>query len=73
MVVQMTQIKIFKGLESGLARLEGEVNEWIAMNKINVKNIIANLAPQTIDQLHTNSASSSSPPSDVLLIVVFEK
>ena len=71
----MQKIKIFKGVENDLVSLEADVNAWLAATKSTVKQITGNIAPQS----HTASlqgghglTKSEFPPSDVLLIVLYE-
>ena len=69
------QIKIFKGHESETSTIEHEVNEWLANNPVKVVQIIGNVAPQTqVPETAKNSLSRTAhPPSDVLLVILYEK
>lgn len=70
----MQQIKIFKGIENDLSALENDVNRWLRESNAAVKNIIGNIAPQTLSR-HVKSEGLSTGeycPSDVLLIVLYE-
>lgn len=70
----MQQIKIFKGIETETSSLEAEVNAWLAETGVRVVNVFGNIAPQS-------ASSDSGPglggsrfaPSDVLMVVVYEK
>lgn len=72
----MQKIKIFKGVENDLATLESEVNAWLAASKASVKQIIGNIAPQSlaggVQGGGHGLTKSEFPPSDVLLIVLYE-
>lgn len=71
----MQQIKIFKGVENDLAALEAEVNAWLAASKASVKQLVGNIAPQSPSALVQGShglTKSEFPPSDVLLVVLYE-
>jgi len=71
----MQKIKIFKGVENELAALEAEVNAWLAASKARVKQIIGNIAPQSPTasvQGGHGLTKSEFPPSDVLIIVLYE-
>ncbi len=70
----MQQVKLFKGLESDLSTLEGEVNAWIRQSGAKIVSITGNIAPQS-------EKSGAAPgglgkgqfsPSDVILIVLYE-
>lgn len=71
----MQKIKIFKGVENELASLEAEVNAWLAASKANIKQIVGNIAPQSpaasVQGGH-GLTKSEFPPSDVLLVVLYE-
>ena len=72
----MQQIKIFKAIETGIPQLESQVNEWMAANKVRVIQITGNIAPQTsITDPASPGYITKSPhgPSDVLLVVLYEK
>lgn len=66
----MHQVKIFKTVESEIASLENEVNEWIRSNGGRVINIVANIAAQTDSQ--KVGMQGRYAPSDVLLVVLYE-
>ncbi|MDA0832618.1 MAG: hypothetical protein O2955_18985 [Planctomycetota bacterium] len=66
----MQQVKIFKSVESEVASLENEVNEWIRANGCRVINVVANIAPQS-DALQAGIQGRYAP-SDVLLVVLYE-
>ena len=71
----MHQIKIFKNLESEISVLEKQVNHWLAETHVRVINIFGNISPQTAPVQPDASTISlgSFPPSDILLVVVYEK
>jgi hypothetical protein len=71
----MQQIKIFKGIESELSVLEGEVNEWLVKSGARVIHIFGNLSPQSIPPTAKGSGLSTSEfaPSDALIVVLYEK
>ncbi|MCP5523535.1 MAG: hypothetical protein H7A46_18510 [Verrucomicrobiales bacterium] len=70
----MQQIKIFKRLENELEALEKSVNEWLAAHPVQVIQIFGNIAPPGPKAPQASMISRSThDPSDVLLIVVYEK
>ena len=71
----MQQVKIFKTVETEIHALEDEVNAWIGSAGIRVISITGNIAPQSEPQggFPVNTGSMSYTPSDVLLIVLYEK
>ncbi|HUY88866.1 MAG TPA: hypothetical protein VMV10_09045 [Pirellulales bacterium] len=70
----MQKIKIFKGVENDLASLEAEINAWLAASKATVKQIVGNIAPQSPANVQGGHGLTKSefPPSDVLLVVLYE-
>lgn len=71
----MQQIKIFKGLETEVGALESKVNSWLAQGGVRVLNVIGNIAPQSPppDEKSGALGMSAFSPSDVLIIVLYEK
>ena len=71
----MHQIKIFKSLESDITQLEKQVNSWLAESNVRVINMFGNIAPQSPPPEMNSSSISKSPfpPSDVLLVVLYEQ
>lgn len=71
----MHQIKIFKGIESETEVVEKQVNEWLAKEKVSVIQISGNVAPQALapEALNNMLSRTAHPPSDVLLVVLYEK
>lgn len=72
----MHQIKIFKSLESDLQALERDVNKWLESNSVKVVNIFGNMSPQSgggEDRGDAYISGSPYAPSDVLMVVVYEK
>lgn len=70
----MQQVKIFKGLESELAALEGEINGWLAESGARVVQIFGNIAPQTLTEDHSKGLTKSAfAPSDVMIVVLYER
>ena len=70
----MRLVKIFKGLESDVGRLEEEVNAWIRQSRAKVVFVTGNISPQTTGSGAKASGlgQGSFPPSDVVLIVLYE-
>ncbi len=70
----MRQVKLFKGIESDVTVLEGEVNAWIRQSGVRVLNITGNIAPQSEKPGATGGGlgKSAFAPSDVILIVLYE-
>lgn len=70
----MQQIKIFKRLESEWEALESSVNEWLAANPVKVVRIFGNIAPPGPKAAQMSTINRSAhDPSDVMLVVVYEK
>ena len=71
----MHQIKIFKGLESDITFMEKQVNSWLFETQVRVVQMFGNISPQTapVDTELTTISKGSFPPSDVFLVVVYEK
>ena len=70
----MQQVKIFKSLESDVAALEGEVNEWIRQSGAKVIAVTGNIAAQG-EKLGGGGGSLGQggfSPSDVILIILYE-
>lgn len=69
------QIKIFKGLEDDTSTIEHDVNQWLSESKVKVIQIIGNVAPQTLaaDVVRNTLSKTNHPPSDVMLVVLYEK
>jgi hypothetical protein len=70
----MHQIKIFKGIENDLATLEAEVNTWLVESEARVVSMFGNIAPQSesAEDEARGLSKSDFPPSDVLLVILFE-
>jgi len=70
----MHQVKLFKGLESDYERLEREINAWIRETGARIISVTGNIAPQTKQSENKTGALGPSiyPPSDLLLIVLYE-
>ncbi|MBI4660149.1 MAG: hypothetical protein HY735_15020 [Verrucomicrobia bacterium] len=69
----MHQIKIFKSLETDLSLLEKQVNSWLAESKVQVVNMFGNIAPQSPSPDAATLTKSAHPPSDILLVVLYEQ
>ncbi len=71
----MNQIKIFKGLEDDTSTIEHDVNNWLKENKVKVIQIFGNVAPQALtpDVVKNTLSKTAHPPSDVLLVILYEK
>ncbi len=71
----MHQIKIFKGLENELPELETAVNEWLRNTAAVIVNVFGNISPQSGsgDAKQHGLTRSEFPPSDVMLVVVYEQ
>ena len=71
----MHQIKIFKGLETDIDFLEKQVNSWLFESQARVIHMFGNMSPQTspVDTETTAITKGCFPPSDVFLVVVYEK
>jgi len=72
----MQQVKIFKGIESEVATLENEINTWIRENGVTLLSLSGNIAPQS--QMHQQAGAGgmdriSYPPSDIVVILVYDK
>ena len=71
----MHQIKIFKGLETDITFLEKQVNSWLFETQVRVIHMFGNISPQTapVNAETAPISKGSFPPSDVFLVVVYEK
>ena len=71
----MHQIKIFKGVENELSTIEATINEWIAESGARIVQVFGNMSPQSIpaDMTSPGLSGSSFAPSDIFLVVVYEK
>jgi hypothetical protein len=65
------QVKLFKGIESGLGDLEAEINTWLRESGARVVSTFGNLAPQTLSP-EASGGGRSFLPSDVFLAIVYE-
>lgn len=70
----MQQVKIFKGVEADITALEKEVNAWIRQSRAKVVSVTGNIAPQSETRESTGGGlgKGAFPPSDVILIVLYE-
>lgn len=64
----MRKIKLFKGVENDLARLESEINQWLESSGAELISTSGNIAPQTLAPQSPDSFSAS----DVLVILTYE-
>ena len=64
----MRKVKLFKGVENELLRLEAEINEWLESNGAELISVSGNIAPQT----HFPDSPESFSVSDVLVILTYE-
>ena len=69
----MQQIRIFKSIETDVGDLEREINGWIQESGIRVVNIFGNIAPQTVTTDALTSSGRAFSPSDIFMIIVYEK
>ncbi len=69
----MQQIRIFKSIESDISSLESEINAWLQESGVKVINTFGNIAPQTVNSDSSASSSRAFSPSDVFMVVVYEK
>jgi hypothetical protein len=68
----MQQVKLFKNVETEIAELETDVNNWIRESGVRVVSIQGNIAPQTVSDTKVGVTGRFSP-SDVLIMVTYEK
>ena len=72
----MQQVKIFTRDEDEVHLLEEEVNEWIRKSGAKIISVTGNIAPQTEPLAKKKKSGGKSakkfPPSDVLLVVLYE-
>ena len=70
----MRQVKIFKGIEVEVGKLEKEINAWIRRSGAKVLSVTGNIAAQTTGSGSTASGLGGSPfpPSDVIVIILYE-
>ncbi len=69
----MQQIRIFKSIESDISSLESEINAWLQESGVKVINTFGNIAPQTVNSDSSATSSRAFSPSDVFMVVVYEK
>ena len=69
----MQQIKLFRGLDSELPRLQDQINRWLAESGARVIQMSGNLSPQSVLQ-DPKGAPPLSPlvPSEVLVTILYE-
>jgi hypothetical protein len=67
------QIRIFKSIETDVSILESEINGWLQESGVNVINIFGNISPQTVTSGSSAIDRRAFSPSDVLMVVVYEK
>ena len=69
----MQQIKIFKNVENNVSELEREINAWISQSGARIVSLTGNIAPQSDPSAASGGLGKSSfPPSDVVVIVLYE-
>jgi hypothetical protein len=71
----MQQVKIFKAIESDVPQLERQINAFLRDNPdAKVVQMTGNIAPQTEggQKAATSSLGKGIPPSDVLVILLYE-
>ena len=68
----MQQVKVFKSVESDVRGLEDEINRWIRQSGAHVVSITGNIAPQTAGAGGPGLTQGGYPPSDVVVIVLYE-
>ncbi|MEO8269022.1 MAG: hypothetical protein ABI557_04835 [Aureliella sp.] len=64
----MRKIKIFKSVDSELATLESDINQWIEAEGVELVSVTGNISTQT----HLATAHDSFSVSDVLVILTYE-
>ena len=74
-VPTLHQIKLFKGVETNLHAMEGEINTWLRQSNVRVLQVFGNIAPQSV--LLEPEPTRAGPQrgfsaSDVLVAVVYE-
>ena len=70
----MKKVKLFKGTEAEVERLEAEVNSWIVETNANVVSITGNMAPQSekTDAKSGLLGDRTFTASDILIVVTYE-
>ena len=69
----MQQIKLFKGVESDISRLEATVNDWLRESGVRVLQVTGNIAPQSgVRATSAGRSQSAFTPSDVMILVTYE-
>lgn len=70
----MQKVKLFKGIETQVNEIEQEINEWIAASGAKIISITGNISPQStpISSAGDDTGAFRFPPSDILLIVLYE-
>ena len=70
----MQQVKLFKGVETGVDTLEQELNAWLEESGAKVIQITGNIAPQSVapDSRGGALGASAFAASDILIVVLYE-
>lgn len=69
----MPKIKIFKSIETEVAHLEEEINDWIEESGARIVSMEGNIAPQTINAPSAGTLQTGRySPSDVLVMFLYE-
>ena len=73
-IVDMQQVKIFKGIENDLDNMEQKINTWLSSNHVEVLSITGNIAPQgQAKASDVISSGSIYAPSDVIMFVLYRQ
>ena len=68
----MHRVKIFKGLESDVAAVERQMNDWLEQSNAKIVHLTGNIAPQSPDDDGDQVLGQGRTPSDVMIVVVYE-
>ena len=65
----VTQLKIFKSVDTDLEELERQMNRWIRKTGVKVISVTSNLSAQPVP---SNGAMNSFAASDVMFTILYE-
>ncbi|MBO61492.1 MAG: hypothetical protein CMO63_05930 [Verrucomicrobiales bacterium] len=72
----MQRVKLFKGLECEVERLEQQINEWAENEGVKILQASSSIASQSYNPTATSGSSlqgNIAVSSDVLITVLYEK
>ena len=67
----MQRVKLFKGVETEIDKLEDEINAWLESSDARIVSMFGNIAPQTPGS-GKGTTTRAYDASDLFLAVVYE-